>query len=114
MEERDELEDLPPGSLEERIEGWIRVMLAESMLGPLLFVILCHAGAFLAPALVLAFRDRHLAALALVSILVVATGSALHRDWQRYRRPGPIGGVALAAWTIGGVMAWLAGRFGIL
>jgi hypothetical protein len=104
----------PPASFEERVEGWIRTMLSESLLGPLLAVLLGHLVAFLAPLILLGWRDRNLAALAALSILLVGSVSALHRDWRRYRRPGPIGGALLVTWSVAGVAAWAAGRYGIL
>jgi hypothetical protein len=112
-----EPEDAPPsspGSFEERIEGWIRTMLGEPLLGPLFAVLMAHGIAFLAPVIVLAIRDRHLAALGLLSILLVGSGSALMRDARRYRRPGPIGGTLTAVWLLAGAAAWAAGRYGIL
>ena len=88
-------------------------MLGEPMLRPLLFVILCHVVAFLTPVAVLGLRDRHLAALALLAILLVSSGSALLEDWRRYRRPGPIGGSLLVTWALTAIVAVLAARYGI-
>jgi len=101
-----------PNSLEERIEGWIRTMLSESMLGPLFAVILGHAVAFLIPVIVLALRDRNLAALGALAILLVGSGGALRRDWQLYRRPGPIGGTLLVVWSLGFAVSYAAAHYG--
>lgn len=111
--DRDGDEGTPPASLEERIEGWIRFFLSESMLGPLFVVILCHLIAFLVPAILLGLRDRNPAGLGALAILLVMSGSALHRDWQRYRRPGPIGGTLLAIWAGALAASWVAARTGI-
>jgi hypothetical protein len=104
----------PPGSFEERVEGWIRTMLGEPLLGPLFAVLVAHLVAFLAPVIVLAIRDRHIAALGALAILLVGSGSALLRDAKRYGRPGPLGGTLLAAWLLAGTAAWAAGHYGIL
>ena len=100
-------------SIEERIERLIRTMWAESLLGPLLVVILGHLVAFLVPAIVLGFRDRSLPALAAIAILLVASGAALHRDWRRYRRPGPIGTTVLIVWALAAPVSWAAARYGV-
>ena len=107
--------DLPPDrpALEERVEGWIRTMLSDSMLGPLYAVLLGHGVAFFAPVLLLSVRDGSPFGLAALAILVVASGSVIVNDFQRYRRPGPLGGTVLAIWGLSAAAAWAADHYGI-
>ncbi len=104
---------MPPRSLEERVEGVIRTLLGDSTLQPLFVVILGHVVAFLAPVVVLALRDRSVFALAALAIMLVASVSALWRDWQQYRRPGPIGGTLLIVWVLTAGAAGAAAHYGI-
>ena len=55
--------------------------------------------------------DGQLPALGVLSILIVASLRALGRDWQRYRRPGPIGGVLMATWALTAAFAYAAARY---
>lgn len=89
-------------------------MLSDSMLGPLYAVMLGHGVAFFAPILLFAFRDRSLFALASIAILMVSSGSVLQRDWERYRRPGPLGGTLLALWMLSAAAAVLANHYKLL
>ena len=70
--------------------------------------------AFFAPILLFAFRDRNLFGLAGISILVVSSGTVLLRDWERYRRPGPLGGTLLAFWGLSAIAAVMTNHYGFL
>lgn len=110
--ERNEPPEAPP--TDSRVEGWIRTMLSDSLLRPLYAVLLGHGIAFFAPILLFAFRDRNLFGLAGIAILIVGSGSILQRDWQRYRRPGPLGGTLLAVWSVSIAAAAAANHYNIL
>lgn len=112
-EPRDERNAPRPASLEQRVEGWIRVMLHEPMLRPLFAVLLGHAVAFLVPVLVLAGRERNPFAAAALALLIVGSLLRLHSDWQHYRRPGPLGGTLLAMWANAAAAAFAAAHYGI-
>ena len=107
-------EPLEALTADSRVEGWIRTLLSDSMLRPLYAVLLGHGVAFFSPILLFAFRDRNLFGLAGIAILIVASGSILQRDWQLYRRPGPLGGTLLAIWGLSTACAAAANHYKIL
>ena len=100
-----------PSDARERIEGWIRTMRGDIMLQPLLAVIAGHAIAFLVPVCLFAVRDRNPFAALALAILLVASGATLYGDWQRFRRPGPIGGTLLIIWVLAAALSVVTSRF---
>ena len=88
-------------------------MLHETMLGPLLAVMVGHVVAFLVPVIVLATRDRSLFAMAGLLILLVVSGGRVFSDFRQYRRPGPIGGSLLVIWSLAGAASAAAVYYGI-
>ena len=103
-----------PPLVDSRVEGWIRTLLSDALLGPLYAVLLGHGVAFFTPMLLFAFRDKSLFGLAGIAILMVSSGSVLLRDWERYRRPGPLGGTLPAVWGLSSIAAALTNHYGLL
>ncbi|MDH3210981.1 MAG: hypothetical protein OEM05_00680 [Myxococcales bacterium] len=94
-------------------ERWLLPFVHDSTLWPVLLVVIGHAAAFLAPALLLAVRDRRLAAQAAVLILAALTVTSVWQEVRQQRRPGALNGVILCVWLLGGVLAVLADRYGV-
>lgn len=103
----------PSRSVADRIDAGFAAMYEEPMLRPLLFVLLAHVAAFLAPAILLGLRDANLFGLASLAVMLVGTGSGLVHDW-RAGKLRVLTGFILGAWTLGGVFAGLGYRYGVL
>lgn len=96
-----------------RVEHFLRMLLGESMLMPVLLVILGHAVAFFAPVLLFALRDRSLYALAALAPIIVLFLSAVYRD-ARERRLRATTGVASLIWVLSVLAAYFGDRYGII
>lgn len=94
-------------------ERWIAPFFREPMLWPVGFVLIAHAVAFLAPALLFSLRDRKLSALAALALLLVLTGSAARAELGRLHRPGMVCGLLATTWSLAIATAVLAHRTGI-
>jgi Ni/Fe-hydrogenase subunit HybB-like protein len=107
----------PPPELDDRsvpfVERWIAPFLREPMLWPVAIVVVAHAVAFLAPVLLLALRDRRLAALGALTGLLVLSGAAVRSELARLHRPGVVCGLLGATWALSVVAAITAHRTGI-
>lgn len=114
-----------PGSLEvRRIEPdpfrgptwsdrWVLPFLREPTLWPVLAVLVAHGAAFLAPLLLLGLRDHRAGALAALTAAVLASAGAGAREWARRGRPGGVGLLLAATWSLGGAGAIAADRYGL-
>jgi hypothetical protein len=89
---------------EERLEAWLRPFLDDSLLWPVLAVAIGMVATNLAPLFVLAFRDRHLAAIAALGLLA-ALGARGAVVVLRRRRLGPVGGAVVAIAAIAALEA---------
>ena len=85
----------------------------EPLLWPVAFVIVAHAVAFLAPVLLLALRDRRIAALGALAGILVLSGSAARAELTRLHRPGVVCGLLAATWVLAVAAAVVAHRTGI-
>ena len=94
-------------------ERWLLPFVRDSTLWPVLLVAIGHAAAFLAPALLLAVRERRLAAQAAVLLLAALTVTSVGKEVRRHRRLGALNAVILCAWLLGVVLAVLADRYGV-
>ena len=72
-----------------------------------------NAAAFLTAALLLALRDRGVAALAALAILLFMSGRVVTYEWKCRGRPAALGGVVLATWLLSSALAVVSDRYGI-
>jgi hypothetical protein len=95
-------------------DRWLLPFVRDSTLWPVLLVVVAHAAAFLAPALVFALRDRRLPAQAAVLLLAALTVRVVGGELRRRRRVGALNAVLLSVWLLGGTLAVVSDRYGIL
>ena len=101
------------GESQNGFDSWIRPYVVESTLWPVLIVMLASLAAFVAPVVLFALRDRHIPAMAALTVLLVASGRAIGVDVAK-RRVGLITGLVLAAWAMTGLFAYFAGRWHLI
>ena len=94
-------------------ERWLLPFVRDSTLWPVLLVVIAHAAAFLAPALLLALRDRRIPAQAALLLLAAFTVDSVWRELRRRGRVGALNGVVLCTWLLSVVLAVVADRYGI-
>jgi hypothetical protein len=94
-------------------ERWLLPFVHDSTLWPVLLVLIGHAAALLAPALLLAVRDRRLAAQGAVLVLAALTVTSVGQQVRRQRRLGALNAVILCVWLLGVALAVLADRYGV-
>ena len=92
---------------------WLLPFVTETTLWPVLLVLMAHAAAFAAAAILLAIRERRLAALAALAALVTLTILSVGKELGRRRRVGALNGVVLATWMLSAALAVLADRYGL-
>lgn len=95
------------------LDRWIDPFFSDSMLWPVLIVLVTAFAIFGAAVLLLAVRTRSFFAIAALLVLVVASAEALRSDLHR-RRVGRAGGLILVLWTLSALLALAAARFGML
>jgi hypothetical protein len=110
----------PPGALEPKGSGygpwaerWLLPFVRDSTLWPVLLVVIAHAAAFLAPALLLALRDRRITAQAALLLLAAFTVNGVWGEIRRRGRVGALNVVVLCTWLLSVVLAVVADRYGI-
>lgn len=101
------------GESQNGFDSWIRPYVVESTLWPVLIVVLASLAAFVAPVVLFALRDRRMASMAALAVLLVASGRAIGVDLAK-RRVGLISGLVLAAWSMTGLFAYFAGRWHLI
>ena len=101
------------GESQSWFDTWIRPYVVESTLWPILIVMLASLAAFVAPVVLSALRDRRIASMAALAVLLVASGRAIGVDVAK-RRVGLITGLVLAAWAMTGLFAYFAGRWHLI
>ena len=94
-------------------ERWIMPFVREPLLWPVTIVLVAHAIAFLAPIQILALRDRRIAALAALALLLVLSGTAVRKELARIHRPGVVCALLGVTWGFAAVLAVVADRTGI-
>jgi hypothetical protein len=94
-------------------ERWLAPFVREPLLWPVTAVLVAHAVAFLAPIQILALRDRRIAALAALALLLVLSGTAVRRELARIHRPGVVCALLGVIWVFAAVLAVVADRTGI-
>src|SRR5215470_6396111 len=91
-------------------ERWIVPFVREPLLWPVTAVLVAHAVAFLAPIQILALRDRRIAALAALALLLVLSGTAVRKELARIHRPGVVCALLGVIWVFAAVLAVVADR----
>lgn len=95
-------------------ERWLLPYYEDSALWPVLLVVLAHAAAFSAAAILFAVRDRLPVAILGTFFLIVGSGRAIR--WETRMRGGfrAFSWTILATWLISGAMAWAGWRYNFL
>ena len=84
--------------------------LEESTRWPVLIVVLVHVAALLAPLILRSLRDRGVAAMAAMALLIVLSLRVFVGDSRR-RRFGPLSGLILVTWMLSAVIAYFADQW---
>ena len=98
---------------ESRVDHVVAVVLGESLLWPVLGIVIAHAAVFLAPVLVLAVRDRNPFAMAGAVLLLAVTVFGLHDARRRAGRTKPVHWLVACVWLAAIPVAALCGYYGI-
>ena len=98
---------------ESRLEQVLLAFLREPMLWPVLVAVVGHAVALLAPLLLLALRERRLASLAALLLLLGLSALMSWRESRLRGRPSPLSGLLWTTWLLAGGAAWIADRYEI-
>jgi hypothetical protein len=94
-------------------ERHVRAFLEEPALWPVLVAAAGIFASFLAAALLAALRGRNPPLLLALAGLIVASAELVRRDW-RGARPGVVGTGVLLVWSLALLIAFVAGRAGLL
>ncbi len=101
--------EAPQPTRAERFEEILR----EPTLLPLWIVVAAHVVAFVAPVMLLGFRDGRIAAVGVVLILAAMTGFAIWERVRERRRVGLLEWVVLGTWALSVAGALVADHYGI-
>lgn len=98
-----------------RVERALLPFLREPTLWPILAVLVAHVVAFVAPLMVIVWRDPQ-PGWPSIGLVLLAAGSlaACRVELRDQRRPGPVAGLIVATWLLCGAGAWAGARVGIL
>jgi hypothetical protein len=99
---------------ESRLERALLPYLREPTLWPVLAVLLAHAVAFVAPMLVLVWREAHAWSILGLSVLGVPSLLGIGLEIRDRRRPRLLSALIVAAWACCGAGAVAAVRVGLL
>lgn len=95
------------------VDRFVLVFVRESMLWPVLIVIIGHAVVFVAPVMLFAVRERRPAALIVFAGLCWGTLSLLRFDKRRSGKLSQLSALAGATWVLALLTAVVAHRTGI-
>ena len=95
------------------VDRWILPALRESMLLPIVLVIVGHIVAFTAPMLIFALRDRRIGAQMAVIDLAVLTFGCVRFEVRRHGRPGLLSAWIGATWLAAIAAAWACNRYSL-
>ena len=107
------MDEVENGAAETRTERILGYVAGEPLLWPVALVVLCHIAAFVAPALILGFREQRLPALAAVALLLMMSFGAGHGEWQRKGRLAAVSAFLAAGWLLSIGAAWAAHSLGV-
>jgi hypothetical protein len=96
----------------DRVERFILPFVREPTLWPVLLVVIGHAAAAIAPAMLLAVRDRNPTAWLALVVLAALSVSVPVYEVDRQRRPGALSAIVLVAWLLGAGLALVAHHYG--
>lgn len=102
----------PSQELPAWVERFVLVFVRESMLWPVLLVLVAHAAAFLGMAMLLALRERRIPALAALALLLVGSARVVWFEVSLRRRPGALTWLLAVVWSSSAALAWLAQHYG--
>lgn len=88
-------------------------LLREMTLWPLWIVVMAHVVAFVAPVMLLGFRDGRVSALGVVTIMAAMTGFGMWERIRERRRLGLLEATLLSGWALSVVGAYFADHWGI-
>ncbi len=95
------------------VDRFILVFVHESMLWPILVVIIGHVVVFTAPALLLALRDGRASAFAALLLLGFFSVQIVRFDLRRSGRLGALSALVTVVWVLSVALAWVAHETGI-
>ena len=96
------------------VDRYILYAARESMLWPLLIVVLAHFAAFIASVLLPAWRTGNSLAVTLSLLMVVGTGLSVRAEVRRKGRPAGLTWMLAATWGMSGIAAYAGNRFDLL
>jgi len=99
---------------EDAVDRWVMPYVRDSTLWPVLLVVMAHVMAFVAPVLLYAIRDHHLAAFAALAGTLYLTFGVIRYDVRRSRRPAALSIIVLVIWAASIAAAYYGNRTGFL
>ncbi len=108
----------PPAPREESlatsiIERTVLVFVRDPLLRPVLFVLVAHVVAFVAPAILFAVRDRTGLGMASLFLLLLGSAAGVRHEVGERGGPGALTWLLLAVWVLAAIVAWTADHYGI-
>lgn len=95
------------------VENWLMPYVEDQMLWPVLLVLLLHAAAFVAPVLILAFRDLKTGPIFSIGLLLFLSARVFRYDWRVRRRFGAFSWTVVATWVLSIGAAYASHRTGL-
>lgn len=88
------------------MDRWVMPYVEDSLLWPVLIVIVLHFVAFITPVLLMAIRDLRISALLAVAIMLYGTLRAITWDVRDRSGPGAITAILLITWVLSAIAAF--------
>src|SRR5262245_4044272 len=109
------MSDHQPSDLEQRfVEHVVTPFVRDPMLWPILLVFILHAVAGLSFALVLALRERKVAAVLAVTLAILMTWNGVRVELHVRHRPAALCVILTLTWLLSAAVAMASVRYGIL
>jgi hypothetical protein len=96
------------------IDRYLLPAIRETTLFPLLLVVIGHAVAFIAPALLFSLRDRSFGAMLALFAIGVFTVQCVRFEVGRHGRPDVLSAIVLSTWLASAAAAWACDHYHLL
>jgi len=96
------------------VDRWILPYVEDSSLWAVLFVLLAHIVAFIAPVVLFAWRDRNVGAMVVAVAMLYGSGLTVRWEYRRSGRPSTLSVLVAIVWVFGGLGAYFGDKHGFL
>lgn len=97
----------------DRVERYVMPFVREPTLWPVLIVLLAHAAAFVAPAMIFAVRDEGRGSAVVLLVLALLSAAVVRFEVRRRGRPASLTAVLGVTWALSVALAVVADRAGL-